>query len=34
VTKAGLPQLEEHVISLKKNPPIAAGTPDPYEPKK
>ena len=34
VTKAGLPQLEEHVISLKKNPPIAAGTLDPYLPPK
>lgn len=32
VTKAALPQLEEHVVSLKKNPPIPAGAPDPYEP--
>jgi arylsulfatase len=32
VLKAGLPQLEEHVVSLKENPPIPAGTPDPYEP--
>jgi arylsulfatase A-like enzyme len=32
VLKAGLPQLEEHVASLKANPPIPAGTPDPYEP--
>jgi arylsulfatase len=32
IPKAALPQLEEHVISLKANPPIAAGTPDPYEP--
>ena len=32
VLKAGLPQLEEHVASLRANPPIAAGTPDPYEP--
>jgi arylsulfatase len=32
VMKGGLPQLEEHVESLKKYPPIPAGTPDPYEP--
>jgi arylsulfatase len=32
VPKAALPQLEEHVVSLKKYPPIPAGTPDPYEP--
>ena len=32
VPKAALPQLEEHIISLKKNPPIPAGTPDPYKP--
>ena len=32
VPKAALPQLEEHVISLRQNPPIAAGTLDPYEP--
>jgi arylsulfatase len=32
VLKAGLPQLEEHVASLKKYPPIEVGTPDPYEP--
>ena len=34
VPKAALPQLEEHVASLKKNPPIPAGAPDPYEPPK
>jgi arylsulfatase len=32
VLKAGLPQLDEHVASLKKYPPIPAGAPDPYEP--
>ena len=32
VPKAALVQLEEHVVSLKKNPPIKAGTPDPYQP--
>ena len=32
VPKAALPQLEEHIISLKNNPPIPAGTPDPYRP--
>jgi arylsulfatase len=32
VLKAGLPQLEEHVASLKKYPPIPAGAPDPYAP--
>ena len=32
VTKAALPQLVEHMGSLKKNPPIPSGTPDPYEP--
>jgi arylsulfatase len=30
VPKAALPQLMEHVASLK--PPIPAGAPDPYEP--
>jgi arylsulfatase len=34
VMKAGLPQLEQHVASLKKHPPIPAGTPDPYKPKR
>ena len=34
VPKAALPQLEEHVASLKKHPPIPAGAPDPYEPPK
>jgi arylsulfatase len=34
VPKAALPQLEEHVASLKEHPPIAPGTPDPYEPAK
>lgn len=33
VPKAALEQLTDHIVSLKKNPPIAAGTPDPYEPK-
>ena len=32
VPKAALVQLEEHVASLKKHPPIRAGTPDPYQP--
>jgi arylsulfatase len=32
VPKAALPQLEEHVASLKKYPPIPTGTPDPYSP--
>ena len=32
VTKAGLPQLEEHVASLKKYPPIPTGQKDPYVP--
>ena len=31
VLKAGLPQLEEHVASLKKYPPIPTGTQDPYK---
>ena len=30
--KAALPQLEEHLASLQANPPIKAGTPDPYQP--
>jgi arylsulfatase len=34
VLKAGLPQLEEHVASLKKYPPISAGAADPYKPKR
>ncbi|MHC4332429.1 MAG: arylsulfatase [Planctomycetota bacterium] len=34
VPKAALPQLEEHVASLKKYPPIPTGTADPYVPKK
>ena len=34
VPKAALPQLEEHVASLKKFPPIPAGAPDPYVPTK
>jgi hypothetical protein len=34
VPKATLPQLEEHVASLKKYPPIPTGAPDPYEPPK
>ena len=32
VLRAGLPQLEEHVASLKKYPPIPTGAPDPYKP--
>ncbi len=32
VLKAGLPQLEAHVGSLKKFPPIPSGAPDPYKP--
>ncbi len=32
VPKAALPQLEEHVASLRKYPPIKAGQEDPYEP--
>ena len=32
VAKAGLVQLEQHLKSLKENPPIATGTPDPYTP--
>ena len=32
VPKAALPQLEEHVMSLKKNPPIPTGAADPYKP--
>ena len=34
VPKAALPQLEEHVASLKKYPPIPTGISDPYVPKK
>ena len=34
VPKAALPQLEAHVASLKKNPPIRMGQPDPYQPEK
>ena len=32
VAKAALVQLEEHVRSLARNPPIRPGTPEPYEP--
>ncbi|MCL7957765.1 MAG: arylsulfatase [marine benthic group bacterium] len=32
VPKVALVQLQEHVVSLRKYPPIPAGTPDPYEP--
>lgn len=32
VPKAALPQLEEHVISLKQYPPVPTGAPDPYQP--
>ena len=34
VPKAALPQLEEHIATLKQYPPIPAGTPDPYKPPK
>ena len=34
VPKAALPQLEEHVASLKEFPPVPTGAPDPYEPPK
>jgi arylsulfatase len=34
VPKAALPQLEEHVISLKQYPPVPTGAPDPYKPPK
>jgi len=34
VLKAGLPQLDEHVASLKKFPPIPTGATDPYTPPK
>jgi arylsulfatase len=34
VLKTGLPQLEEHVASLKRYPPIPTGASDPYEPPK
>ncbi len=34
VPKAALPQLEEHVASLKKHPPVPTGAPDPYAPPK
>ncbi len=34
VPKAALPQLEEHVKSLKENPPVPTGAPDPYTPPK
>jgi len=33
VPKAALKQLEEHVISLRQNPPVPTGQSDPYEPK-
>ena len=34
VPKAALPQLEAHVASLKKVPPVPTGAPDPYRPTK
>ncbi|MEH6567772.1 MAG: arylsulfatase [Halioglobus sp.] len=34
VPKAALPQLEKHVASLKKHPPVPTGTSDPYKPAK
>jgi len=33
VLKTGLPQIEEHVASLKEFPPIPVGAPDPYSPR-
>jgi len=33
VPKVALKQLEEHIISLKQNPPVPTGQIDPYEPK-
>ena len=33
VPKAALKQLEEHIISLKQNPPVPTGQIDPYKPK-
>jgi arylsulfatase len=32
VLKVGLPQLEEHVLSLRQYPPVPTGAADPYEP--
>ncbi len=32
VPKAALPQLETHVVSLRKFPPVPTGAPDPYKP--
>ena len=32
VPKAALPQLEEHVASLKRHPPVPSGALDPYKP--
>lgn len=32
VPKAALPQLEEHIASLKEYPPVPTGAPDPYSP--
>lgn len=32
VMKGGLPQLEEHAVSLKENPPVPTGAQDPYTP--
>ena len=32
VPRKALPLLQEHVASLRRNPPIAMGTPDPYTP--
>jgi arylsulfatase len=34
VPKAALPQLEAHVASLKKHPPVPTGALDPYQPPK
>lgn len=34
VAEKALPQMYEHLASIKENPPILPGTPDPYEPPK
>lgn len=34
VPKVALKQLQEHVVSLKQNPPTPTGQKDPYLPKK
>ena len=32
VPRKAIPLLQRHVVSLRQNPPIAPGTPDPYTP--